>query len=135
MPLIKVNESQTKKTHVTHANAYGAVSIALPIQDKRNKRMRPGSPTPGTPQPAATGSARGSAAPSIGSAQSVSSATLRTGKASASSRASAIPERIEVGRKVAYKAPPKKDPETGRMEAAQWILATVKSFESPNKLV
>lgn len=35
---------------------------------------------------------------------------------------------LEVNRKVAYKAPSKKDPETGRMEAAQWILATIKGF-------
>ena len=42
-------------------------------------------------------------------------------------------ERLDVGRKVAFKAPPKKDPDTGRMEAAQWILATVKAFLPPNK--
>lgn len=112
------------------------------LKDKRVKRggrasspNAPGTGT-GTPQSSvAGGSTRGSAAPSLGSGTAATNgaASLRTGKASSNSRGSAAPERLEVGRNVAYKAPPKKDPETGRMEAAQWILARVKSFEPPNR--
>ena len=110
------------------------LALAPIAQDKRNKRGRPSSPTPSTIQnaTAASTTARGSAAPSSGSTTVASS--FRAGHGKSGSRASSgSVERLDVGRKVAFKAPPKKDPDTGRMEAAQWILATVKAFIPPNK--
>lgn len=117
--------------------------------------MRPNSPSrDGTPQTAGSGGTgagpgsgtRGSAAPSSGSGTAAVSApaTSRTGKiSSAASRRDrdrdggdrGTVQTLEINRKVAFKAPPKKDPETGRMEAAQWILATVKAFIPPKSYV
>lgn len=72
---------------------------------------------------------RGPAAAASGSVAAASSFRTGHGKASASSRASSgSVERLDIGRRVAFKVP-----HAGRMEAAQWILATVKAFLPPNK--
>ncbi|KAF8301469.1 hypothetical protein DL93DRAFT_2090695 [Clavulina sp. PMI_390] len=104
-----------------------------PQVDKRNKRTSgratsPNAGSSGTPQPSlGGGSGRGSAAPSVGSnSASGGSSAVRTGKVGTGGR-------HEIGRAVAYRAPPKKNPETKQMEEAQWILAKVRSYEGQNK--
>lgn len=95
--------------------------------EKRVKRMRLSSPSaPGTPQN------RGSAAPSSASATvSMTPAALARLNKAGPSRIGPQ-QRLEPGRKVAFKQPPRQDPESGET-TSDWILAEIRSFIPPNK--
>jgi hypothetical protein len=104
----------------------------------RNKRARPNSPMPpGTPQSSIRGSVAlsSSSAIALNTMSSISTSVSTPARMAKGSSGRVVPsERLEAGRKVAFKQPPREDPETGDT-VSDWILAEVKSFTPPNKYV